>query len=200
MSNGVSVKATVKFPDYKAQLKKNIVSVLNVAAATMQTNRGMIFKNEGGYNGHQRWKKPLLRAGAALQDRGGLKRSIAPPNNGLKPGKGPNGIVEISGLTVSVGTKWKQAAILNYGGIIKPVHAKALKIPLPSGRNATSVARTVKSTTIKTTREDGKVQKKKFMFLKKVVIPPRDYLSWNAQDQEELNETVVNYLMTRVFK
>jgi phage gpG-like protein len=158
------LKVDFKFPPWAADLEKHYQQVMLGVAATIQTNRGMLFDQEGAYNGHKRWEPLKFRAGQILSDTGTLRRSISPqiPNGRA----GPGGIVKISGDVVTVGTTIKYAAIHNYGGVIRPKKAKALSWTVGKHR----------------------------VFAKKVEIPARPFLdgAWNNQDQQEVYDTLKN--------
>lgn len=127
-----------KFPKWEQKLKRAHEEINLFLAADMQTNRGMLFDAEGGRNGHQKWAPLVFRNGMILAKRGTLRKSIAPKNDGRRPGAGPDGIVRFSGATITVGTSLFYARIMNDGtaklpgGVIRAKHAKALKIPVDS--------------------------------------------------------------------
>lgn len=140
-----------------------------VMAATMQTNRLLLFMHDGAYNGHKPWKPLKFRDGQPLQDSGALRNSIGPkvPAGSLAPvtpGKGGYVRYEASGSkkTVRIGTELKYAKIHDEGGVIVPVNAKALRF----------------------------VVGKKVYFFKKVKIPKRNFTQWNAEDQAEMTTTL----------
>ena len=112
------VATTVVFPDLLGALKDAEPMIEKVLVASVQTNRGMLFANEGSYNGHERWAPLKHRNGQILADTGTLKNSIAPSLPDGNPG--PQGyIVATGGLqdkAVVVGTRVAYAAIHNYGG------------------------------------------------------------------------------------
>lgn len=114
-------------------------------AAAIQTNRGMLFDQEGAYNGHDAWAPLRFRSGQILSDRGTLRKSLAP--RPAKGAAGPDGIVELGADVVTVGTMIKYAAMMNFGtvglpgGVLRPTHAKVLKIPLPQGKSANDSAK-----------------------------------------------------------
>src|SRR5260221_14110145 len=102
-----------------------------VLAASMQTNRAMMFDKDGADNGKVKWK-PLdtyFRSGRPLQDRGTLRQSMGPTNDGIRPGMGPSGIMQINGPEVVIGTSLLYAGMMNDGttklpgGVLKPHHA-----------------------------------------------------------------------------
>lgn len=161
----LDIEFIFKFPDLAGKLRNRIGELQGIALATMQTNRGMLFDKEGAHNGRNKWAALKLRQGQILSDRGTLRKSIGPRNSGVRPGINEGTIAKFSGDWATVGTSLLKAPLLNYGGIVKAVNKKALKIPMPGG---------------------------KFMFRKKVTVPPRDFISWNDQDQEELDETLAN--------
>lgn len=138
-----------KFPDWKAKLKAREQELNLFLAANIQMNRGMLFDTEGSHNGHARWAPLVLRAGQILSNRGILRKSISPKNPKGTPGA--DGIVRFAGDTIIVGTTLLYARMMNDGtakmpgGVLRPKNAKALKIPLPAGDNATKTTRTLRA-------------------------------------------------------
>lgn len=135
------LKIKFTFPDWFGRMKKAEKRIGLFIAAQMQTNRAELFQHSGAYNGHKAWKKPIFRNGKPLMDRGTLKNSIGPQGANNQPITSPNGIVRVNWPKVTIGTNLQKAHILSYGGIIKPVNAKVLAIPLPSGKKATKAAK-----------------------------------------------------------
>ncbi len=129
-----------KFPDWAAALKAKEAELNLFIAANVQFNRGMLFDNEGAWNGRSRWEELKFRNGQILSKRGTLRKSIAPFNPKGLPG--PDGIVKFAGDVITVGTKLMYARMMNDGttkmpgGVLRPVKAKALKIPIPQGKSA----------------------------------------------------------------
>ncbi len=138
-----------KFPEWARAVTAAEAEINLFIAATVQTNRGLLFDSEGSALGHKPWKKLLLREGQILSQRGALRRSIAPYNPNGTPG--PDGIVRFAGDVITVGTRLAYAKMMNYGtvglpgGVLRPRNAKALKIPLPAGKSASKVARDIRS-------------------------------------------------------
>lgn len=190
----MTVNVDFKWPDLEDRLKKAEGEINLFLAAAIQTNRGLLFDSEGSYNGRPGWAPLKLRKGQILSDRGVLRKSIAPYNADGKPG--PDGIVVIQPDAIIVGTTLLYAQMMNDGttkmpgGVLRPVHAKALKIPLPSGANATPAAKSLRKKTKFSTSADG--TRGKFLFRKSVRIPARPFNDWNQQDQDEVNEALVN--------
>jgi phage gpG-like protein len=183
------IKVQFSIPDLEGKLNRMMPRIMGTIAATAQTNRGMLFDAEGAHNGHPKWASLKMRVGMILSDRGVLRKSIAPNNDGLNPVKGPDGIVEIGSREVVIGTRLFYAAMMNDGttkmpgGVLRPVRAEALKIPLPSGKSATEDAKQLRK------RASGK-GKEKFIFRKSVKIPARPFDQWNTNDQAEMTETL----------
>ena len=69
------------------------------------------------------------------------------------------------------------------GGVLRPRTAKALKIPLPSGKGATEGAKSLRKGA--TTIEDGG-KKEKYIFRKSVKIPARPFDDWTIEDEQEM--------------
>lgn len=167
-----------KFPDWAAQFQANMPRLKRKAMATVQTNRGMLFKNEGAYNGHSRWKE--LKSGKSqnidaksgekerkiLQKTGTLKNSLAPQGASKEyPQAGPDGILEFHGDTLKIGTNVKYAAIHNYGGVVRH----------PGSKNGFGMGIEIPPHNIR--------------------IPARPFLegAWNQEDQKELDDTIANF-------
>lgn len=191
MGQLVEIKFT--FPDLHAKLKKAEAELYQFIAAQLQYNRAMLFANEGGYNGHRKWAPLKFRVGQILSDTGALRRSLGPITaQGMeRPLKTANGIVEIQGNEVVIGTKLLYARLMNDGtanmpgGVLRPVKAKALMIPLPSGTSATKQAKKAKKTGKKIGRQD-------VIFRKSVRIPARPFDQLNAQDEKEIARALEN--------
>lgn len=236
------------FPDWAGKLSSCRAELSLFLAAQVQTNRGLLFDAEGARNGHERWPDLSLRNGQILSRRGKLRKSLSPSNPKGVPG--PDGIVRFEGEMIVVGTHLLYAKMMNYGttrlpgGVLRPKHAKALKIPLPSGESASKKARTIRAAPLeakadvqreklKTAQSKAAAARKKFsasgedrhleaavaaeyrvvkarhdltrtksrankirhagsggqgfIFRKWVKIPARDFISWNARDQAEID-------------
>ena len=187
----MTVEVKFKWPDLKARVGKAEPEIRLFMAATIQTNRGLLFDSEGKHNGRPGWAPLKFRVGQILSDRGVLRKSMAPFNADGKPG--PDGIVVIQPDSITIGTTLLYARLMNDGttkmpgGKLVAKNAKALKIPLPNGKNATPTAKALR----KGASGEGK---QKFIFRKSVKIPARPFDDWNAQDQEELDEALINKL------
>lgn len=160
------IEIKFQMPDLYAELKKRKREIDLAMAAAMQANRGMLFDTEGKYNGRPGWAPLKWRVGMILSKRGTLRKSLSPPNPMGKAGN--DGIVEFAEETVTIGTRLGYARMMNDGtvkmpgGVLRPVKAKALKIPAPFGK------------------------KGKFIFRKSVKIPARPFDDWTDQDEDEL--------------
>ena len=136
------IKIELTFPKLEKKFKELEREVMLVLAAAMQTNRAMMFDKDGADNGKDKWEPLKWRSGRPLQATGTLRKSMAPQNDGIKPGHSTGGVVKVSGTSVSIGTSLLYAGLMNDGttklpgGVLKPVRAKALKIPLPQGKKA----------------------------------------------------------------
>lgn len=187
------IKTQFVMPDLEGALDRLMPRIMGTVAAIAQTNRGMLFDAEGAHNGHKKWAPLRMRVGMILSDRGVLRRSIAPNNDGVNPIKGPDGIVEIGSREVVIGTRLFYAAMMNDGttkmpgGVLRPVRTKALKIPLPSGKSATEGAKQLRK------GASGK-GRDKFIFRKSVKIPARPFDEWNTMDQDEMTQTLVRQI------
>jgi phage gpG-like protein len=176
------LKIEMKFPDLAAKLEAKRHEVNLVLAANMQTNRGLLFDANGTRNGGAPWPDPLLRVGQPLGARGTLRKSMAPGDGSI----GPDGVVRIDDKIVSIGTALPYAAMMNWGtsglpgGVLRPVNAKVLAIPLPAGKRATEVAKEHRSKN----RESGAPVN--VMFRKSVRIPARRFDVLTPADVAEL--------------
>lgn len=167
------IKIDWQFPDLEARFKRKIQHIYVGMAGAMQANRAELFYSEGRYNGRQGWPKLKFREGMILQKRGTLRKSMAPePFNGT-PSSG--GIVRFGPEKITIGTNLFYARLMNDGtkkmpgGVLRPVKAKALKIPKPGGG-------------------------KGFIFRKSVRIPERRFNDWVPQDEKELDDTLAGLI------
>lgn len=190
-----------KFPDWKGRIKKHERQLNLFTAAMIQTNRGMLFDSEGDYNGHGGWEPLAFRNGQVLSRFGTLRKSIAPFSADGKPGAG--GYVRFQGETIKVGTTLLYARMMNDGttklpgGVLRPVRAKALMIPIPKGQWRSEAADEVfeeSGKTIKRKRADGRKYNEDVIFRKSVRIPARPFDEWNSQDQAEFDAALLNEL------
>ena len=187
----VGISIFMSFPDWERKLKRATREVNLFIAAMMQTDRGMLFDKEGAYNGHQKWAPLVFRSGMILSDTGTLRKSIAPHDPKGRPG--PGGIVKFNGDWITIGTEVAYAKLMNDGttflpgGVLRPVKAKALKIPIPYGKNATDAAQSIFT--------HGNSKEDKFIFRKSVKIPPRPFNGWISGDADELSEALRNKLV-----
>lgn len=163
------VEIKLKLPDFARHAERINREVPGLIAATLQTNRGMIFRNSGRYNGRSKWKKLRCRKGQPLKDRGTLSQSMGPQNDGMHPGHATGSIVRMSGGLagmVTIGTNIAYAHVHNSGMVIYPRKAKALRFPCRG----------------------------EWVFAKKVTIPARPFNDWTREDGRELVETIENYV------
>lgn len=165
MAKGL-VEIDFKFPALLERLQAAVPRLGKITAATLQTQRGMIFDQEGAHNGRSKWEPLKFRQGQILSLTGTLRKSVGPGAGFGAPG--PEGYVRISGnisnQEVTLGTKLKYAGVHNFGAVIRPTKAKALRW-----------------------EANGRV-----FFRKKVVIPARPYMDFTAEDRYELNVTLAN--------
>lgn len=152
------------FPDWVTEVKSREAELNMFIAAQVQTNRGLLFDAEGNRPGHERWPTLKFRAGQILSNRGALRKSIAPFNpRGIA---GPNGVVQFTESMIIVGTRLLYARMMNDGttkmpgGVLRPKNAKALRIPLPKGENATQTAKDLRATGTKQTDINGALQQR----------------------------------------
>lgn len=164
------VEINLNLPNFRSMASRLDAEVPGLIAATLQTQRGMIFDKSGAHNGRAEWRELRCRKGMPLKDRGTLAQSMGPRNDGMRPGKGVGSIVRMSGGLdgdVTIGTNLAYAAVQNYGATIVPVRAKALRFKCRG----------------------------QWIFRKKVTIPARPFADWTREDEEELVETVENFVM-----
>lgn len=184
-----------RFPDWQDKVLKALPEIRLFIAAQMQTNRGLLFDSEGARNSHQKWRKPLFRSGMALSARGTLRKSIGPMAKN-KPIENKGSIVRFHGDSITIGTNLMMARLMNDGtvnmpgGKLVPVHAQALKIPLPGGKRATSLAKNLRkgASSIKTTRSvthDSQKEIKSFQRFSKKLQKSGVY---GSELQSKLNE------------
>lgn len=109
------VEINFDMPNLKEKFDRNSDKFAALIAATMQTQRAMIFDKEGAYNGRGRWKPLKYRVGQILSDTGTLRRSIGPSNDGRNPARQEGSIVEIGAGTVTIGTSIAYGAFHDRG-------------------------------------------------------------------------------------
>lgn len=167
-----SVQVTWKFPNWAKKITEKKNDLMLLAAASIQTNRAMLFQNEGAYNGHKKWAPLKTRDGQILAKSGALKNSIGPMGASVRPMKKLGSIVQFKGDDVQVGTNLPYAPIQNYGGVITPKR--------PGG-------------VLRFWHEKAG----KFVFAKKVTIPARPFgqEAWNEEDQAEVETTLKNKMV-----
>lgn len=193
-----------KFPEWLLRVRQREDEIYLLVAATMQTNRGMMFDSVNA--GRTAWAPLKLRDGQPLSQRGALRQSFGPSNDGRNPARHPNGIVKYGNDVVTIGTTLAYAPIHNLGGVIRPVRSKFLWIPLPDGKANSSNAPTDEAKKLRksagrkrksdngwkwTKNEEGALivrspSGKVFLLAKKVTIPRRPMDEWISSDQEEL--------------
>lgn len=172
-------KIELDLPNFAQKFKEMQSDLMLLLAASMQTNRAMMFDKEGADNGKTKWASlnPHFRSGMILNNTGVLRKSMGPQNDGIRPGRGKDGIVQIEGTRAVIGTRLTYARLMNDGtvnmpgGVMKPTRAKALKIPIASG---------------------------KFMFRKSVKIPARKMDIITEDDKREWADTLANYIAEKL--
>lgn len=177
------IKIELNFDDLAAKFKSMQDELGLLLAATMQTNRSMMFDKDGADNGKPAWEPLKFREGRPLQDKGVLRKSLAPvtTENGTRPGNSSDGILRIAGTHVTIGTKLMYAGMMNDGttkmpgGIMKPTKAQALRFPAGKLAGAKGV-------------KDG------FMFRKSVKIPARKMDTVTEADKQEWADTMANFI------
>lgn len=200
-----------KFPPWLLAIRQRESDIYLLIAATLQTNRGMMFDTDNA--GRTPWAPLKLRDGQPLSKTGALRQSFAPRNDGVRPGYGEGTIVRIGDGVVTVGTTLAYAPIHNTGGVIRPVKSKFLWIPLPDGKAMSANAPTEETKALRKQaprkrKDSGWIWKKVpdgpllvrapsgrvFLLAKQVTIPKRPMDEWVAADQKELEQTVLSKL------
>jgi len=127
----------------------------------------------------ERWDPPKLRDGEPMRDTNRLMASV-------------DYIVRASpggGVQISVGTNLIYAAMMHFGGVIEPVEAGALFIPL------TPLARRIGAERDK--RKRGRlVYGEDFVLVKRVEIDPRPFLFLSDDDVDAIKAFIVRELNT----
>lgn len=143
------IKFKFDFPGLADIIDREKQNIQMLAAATLQTQRAMIFDAEGAFNGRSRWEPLKLRTGMILSRAGGrgLRGSIAPRNDGKRPAHGAGTILvmEMAGATIktTIGSSLIYAEINDQGGQINAKPGKMLKIPVPMGKWANDNAHAI---------------------------------------------------------
>lgn len=186
------------FPDWDAKIKRARNEINLFIAAQIQTNRGMLFDQEGAYSGHKKWAPLKFRRGQILSKSGKLRKSIAPLN--AKGQAGTDGIVRFQDDFVYVGTMVAYARLMNDGttkmpgGVLRAKNAKALKIPVSSSEiaklNKTKPKEIKEQLGVKGSKKEGE-----FIFRKSVKIPAREFDTWTREDENELSGALRNKLL-----
>lgn len=165
------ISISLKFPDLAGKLERHQKEIDLFIAATMQTNRGMLFDAEGAANGHKKWAPLKSRDGMILSKTGKLRQSLAPSGASGRPGT--DGIVRFTGNKITIGTRVAYAKMMNYGtaglpgGVLVPKNSKVLRFKMY-----------------------GVVT-----FATKVRIPARNFNTWNTQDKLEMSVALKNKIV-----
>jgi phage gpG-like protein len=105
----------LEFPRIRKKQEKIKSKLPGLIAATLQTQRAMIFDKEGAYHGREKWAPLKYRVGQILKDTGTLSKSIAPQNDGINPARNQGTIVKLSLGIVTIGTNIAYAAVHDDG-------------------------------------------------------------------------------------
>jgi phage gpG-like protein len=170
------------FPQFKNVAVQIQSELPGLIAATLQTQRAMIFDSEGSYNGRPGWEPLKHRKGQILSDSGDLRKSMGPMNDGTAPGHAAGSIVQLAMGLVTIGTNIRYAEIHDQGATI-PGHASKTFHSLKTGRF------------IKHSRKRG-IWKQHYTDA--YDIPARPFGNFTSEDISELNETVTNYLTSKI--
>jgi phage gpG-like protein len=148
---GSLVAIEFKFPNWEAKIKAAREEIGLFIAAIMQTNRGLLFDEEGSHNGHPKWAPLKFRVGHILKLTGALSQSMAPRNNGKSAGHAAGSILRLEGDSITIGSNLAYARLMNDGttklpgGVLRPAPGdKAIAIPLPSGKKASDYAKSLR--------------------------------------------------------
>lgn len=155
-----------KFPKWKQTIENNRDRIMLFLAAQMQTNRAMLFDQEGAYNGRKKWAPLKFRKGQILSKTGTLRKSIGPVAD-KTPKYNTGSIVTIGNDEVTIGTNLAYAKVQNEGAKIVAIKAQALKIPTGDG---------------------------KFIFRKSAVVPARVFNDLNEEDKTEFSIALKNFI------
>lgn len=191
----MTIRMELQFPNLAAKFQAAQDKIRSEVVVAMQFNRGMLFDSEGSYNGHTAWAPLVMRAGQILSNRGVLKKSLAPGTSNGTAGEG--GYVKNTGDVITIGTDVASASLMNWGttrmpgGVLRPVRAKALMIPLPAGAKATPAAKTLrKSRGSKTIKNPRTERDERVIFRKWVKIPARRFDNITPQDEREIRDAL----------
>jgi len=104
----------IKPKELAKQFQMRMPAIMRAMAATVQTNRAMLFDKEGAHNGHKKWAPISHRQGRILQDTGRLRRTIVPSARGTGIA-GANGVVMVDARIVKLETHVDYAGAHEYG-------------------------------------------------------------------------------------
>lgn len=188
------VTCSIRFPNLLARLVKNEDRIYKVMTASLQTNRAMMFDQEGAYNGHPKWAALKYRNGQILSKTGVLRKSIAPANaSGNTP---PNGYIarlgNLANPEVRMGTVVKYAAVHNFGANIKvPAHQRTITYKV--GKRKSKVISAVKG---RSKANEGKIVTRQ-VWVKpyEINIPKRNFTDVNDQDTIEVGLALQNLIL-----
>lgn len=196
--NSDAVKIEFKFPKLAEALRAHATRIYLSVAASMQTNRGLLFDAEGGRNGQEKWAPLKFRNGQILSDTGNLRRSLSPP--GISQGKPilqQGTVLSVAGGEVTIGSSLPYARLMNDGTtkmpggeLPLPDGKKVHWIKLPAGKNATPEAKNLRSG--KTGAPIVKWKGETWLLAKHVRIPARPFDQIMPDDKAEFEETYVN--------
>ncbi len=191
----MTIRMELQFPNLAAKFEAAQDKIRSEMVVAMQFNRGMLFDSEGSYNGHSAWAPLVMRAGQILANRGVLKKSLAPGTANGTAGEG--GYVRKDADVITIGTDLASASLMNWGttrmpgGVLRPVRAKALMIPLPAGAKATPAAKALSKGRGAKKRKNPRTERnEKVIFRKWVKIPERRFDNITAQDEREIRDAL----------
>lgn len=184
----------IKMPDWQKMERRVRSDLSPMIAATLQTNRGLLFKSGGAHNGHAGWKPLKHRDGVPLSDRGTLAQSIGPDNDGEHPKVRSGGIVKLEAGVVTIGSNLAYAVVQNRGAII-----------VPKGGVYSGYGKRTKRSRKEKWVELAEPRKRKmlrfwsqklgrYVFRTQVTVPARPFDRLNNQDVEEIESTVAGWL------
>ena len=175
----MTVSVNIQLPDFDKKQMWMLRAVPLLIAASLQTQRGLIFQNEGQWNGREKWAPLKFRDGKILRDKGDLSKSIAPRHDDNKPGRSAGTILEAKGDIVSVGTDIAYAIIHEEGKVYHGTPEMPLAFPAPLYKISSKTGKQ---------RKSGQY----WIFCQKITIPARPFGNVTQMDADEIAQTLAN--------
>lgn len=175
----MTVSVDIRMPDFDRKQMWMLRVVPMLIAASVQTQRGLIFQHEGQWNGRSKWAPLKFRDGQILKDTGTLSKSIAPKHSPDKPGRENGTILEAHNDIVSVGTDIAYAIIHEEGRVYHGTPEMPLAFPAPIYKVSSKTGKK---------RKSGEY----WIFCQKIVIPARPFGDVTQMDADEIAQTLAN--------